>query len=626
MKRSKTKFFSKKFLLGSLLWVSAFWILGMSSTTQAWIFGDILAFQMSLKSVVQMHSIVHFWVWWNNFWWSFLWSQNMVTLDTPVVVEADGDMRCCRQQMQWLYYNSQRWDRLFPLVQDGSNYLLAWWLYTQCSKITNASQCTAHIWDEDDQTDVYGIYWTINHSTRFNFLWGKDYHLIAWVNYNMNENRMWHGLKCNFQLINNVPMGYIYDSHWHVWLVWAEITWTEGEISDFHKVIWKLLDDGKCINQIFKYDWEDIDFCVENPSWGGCTTHPCVTIDGVQVCTDASHVQIWDGGEIDIAAIWLRWTLWATTDIWDWAEWSSFDVTKLVKTETSVADVVNTANKNAEQYCRNKWKDGNAIINSDVTCIDFSLGGGNLKELSANELYGKTLIVKNWDVKLTTYATDGNVKPINLFIDKWNLYLKFTNDTDKQNLPVDTLLSFSQEWYIANSCDTGKLTIQRELPQEQRVKIWTDPDTGEDIYNKYEEVESEDVIDLCNKAAYLKWNFIINGLLLAWDWVDSVIPLNSKLYIHWKLISFNSVTDTTLSRIRAIQSVLESRGDLPEINTWAIELASSFEWSCNQWWIWSDGTWCNGDWGQNSFNFKKLWIVDMTFKTSELWGGVNLFK
>jgi hypothetical protein len=60
-----------------------------------------------------------------------------------------------------------------------------------------------------------------------------------------------------------------------------------------------------------------------------------------------------------------------------------------------VADVVNTANKNAEQYCRNKWKDGNAIINSDITCIDFSLGGGNLKELRADELYGKTLIVKN---------------------------------------------------------------------------------------------------------------------------------------------------------------------------------------------------------------------------------------
>lgn len=648
MKRSKTKFFSKKILLGALLWVSVFWILGMGSTTQAasTIFGKYLAFQSALNTLVQMHSIVHFWVWWNNFWGSFLWWQNDVTLNTPVVVQAGSDMRCCRQQLQWLYYNSQRWDRLFSFLgQSPSEYNVSWGLYTQCSKITDANQCTTQIWDNEEQ-DPYGIYWTIKHDVRANYRWGREYYLMAWVKYNMSTNRMESGLQCNFQLIGDkkVPMGYIYDSHGHIWLVWAEISWSNEVISNFHTVVWTLLDEWRCMNQIFNYNWEDIEFCVQ-PLMSEADKEYCNDSEHLErlqetrckcdpdpcrngVCIDHRNVIIWDGGEIDMAAIWLRWTLWATTDVWEWSE-SSFDVTKLVKTETSVSDVVNTANKNAEQYCRNKWKKTRDGVLNDVTCVDF-INPGTI-EVDADDLYGKTLIVRNWDVKLTSFTTKGEVEdsinnwtpinPMNIFIDKWNLYLKFTADN---SLSIEDLASFTQEGYATNSCDVWTLTVQRELSEP--IQVWVDDD-GNPIYQTHEDAETESM-DLCNKAAYLKWNFIINGLLIAWDSVNEadIVPLNSKLYIHWKLISFNSVTDTTASRKRAIQSVLESRTDLPEIATWAIELVSSFAWSCNQWWIWSDSTWCNGDGGQNSFNFKKLWIVDMTFKTSDLWGGVNLFK
>lgn len=133
-----------------------------------------------------------------------------------------------------------------------------------------------------------------------------------------------------------------------------------------------------------------------------------------------------------------------------------------METEESIATVINTARKNADQLCRNRW---NSSTLADVLCYDLS---SNLviPDFNFTNRKGKTVIVKNGDVVITQ-AMSKNEAPINLFIDRGNLYLK-------------------------NPESTGNL---------QDFDAYGFPTDGAIVGGA--------------KANYLKGNFIINGLIMG---------------------------------------------------------------------------------------------------------------
>ena len=233
---------------------------------------------------------------------------------------------------------------------------------------------------------------------------------------------------------------------------------------------------------------------------------------------------------------------------------------------------MNTVSKNAEKLCRGKWAKSTDIWNSsqlsDLTCVEAASASSKTIQINATQLAWKTLVAKWVDVKMNNNFTSSS-DPINLFIDKWNLYITNNEITNTW----DDLTSFDSYWYITTSC----------------------PD------------------DNCAKATYLKWNFIINGLFLAGD--TGTGTFTNRMYMHWKFISYNTLTLPTPDRLRTINNILWStvynNDDYP-----GISLMKLFDWKCDVVeWIGSDWTRCA--WEASSTNNdsqlvdKAFWLIDM---------------
>jgi len=93
-----------------------------------------------------------------------------------------------------------------------------------------------------------------------------------------------------------------------------------------------------------------------------------------------------------------------------------------------------------------------------------------------------------------------------------------------------------------------------------------------------------------SKANFLKGNFIINGLFLAGS--NGEDKISNKLYIHGKLISFNTFKKPTDQRVSTVMEILGN-------NLWKdpykekIGLDQLFSWACVLG-TGTDGTNCKG--------------------------------
>jgi len=121
------------------------------------------------------------------------------------------------------------------------------------------------------------------------------------------------------------------------------------------------------------------------------------------------------------------------------------------------------------------------------------------------------------------------------------------------------------------------------------------------------------------RAMFLKWNFIVNGLILwGLDWNETI---NSRLYMHGKVVSYNTITAPTANRKATIRAILwlSDAADLPE---W-VSLTKLFTWSCNAVsWEGSDGTsckWTSAIDSESQLVDKAFWLIDMDIK----WDLVN---
>lgn len=148
---------------------------------------------------------------WNNFWWVFFFKW-MEMLSTGEVLSLSWISKTCTQRVLWLYYNSQRWNRLRPLDEQSLSWLklldpgyngvsVTWWFFIWCS------------WNSQN---VYG---NISHTH-----WNINFELIAWVEYNFGSNTYINIYSGSLNFSSLKATWYIYDNYW--WIAKVLLTWS----------------------------------------------------------------------------------------------------------------------------------------------------------------------------------------------------------------------------------------------------------------------------------------------------------------------------------------------------------------------------------------------------------------
>lgn len=206
--------------------------------------------------------------------------------------------------------------------------------------------------------------------------------------------------------------------------------------------------------------------------------------------------------------------------------------------DVNVSTLVNSARKNSSILCRDKWISWVTSLsgsNSDVLCYKDTNLNINL-ENDASKYWNKTIILSSGNVTLRK-SMHGNDSPFELFIDKWNLYLEKPNGWSDLEI-------FDWEWYPS------------------------------------------DILNNNFQAEFLKWVFIVNGLII---WSGNWIVFPHKFVIQGRITSLNS-PEPTEKRKQQVTAVLwgwyESMIDLDNI----------FVRKCSLGWTGSDLTRCVWTW------------------------------
>lgn len=484
--------FNKKSLLKIWLFVSFLAWFGISFTSAA-------TFRLSLDTEGMLYSsrlsYIHFGDYGNDFGWFFYFSNSdnysPDNAGTKIMgwSDEDGDNIAfnCDKAMKWFYYNSERWERLWPLDIDtfenwgmgGDGLTFTWWLYTLCVKdwyddfLTGCRSASESLPPEEAE-EYYNncinewmwaylynnsFYWSIKHTYQ-----GHTYWLVAWVKYStgdrwisIKERNLKAVLAPTFQRLEGGDNGeyavwLIYDYNWWVGLVWCELTDIDSKTNDGSSAL-KIF-----VNELSSGRWA-ADFFVYT---GGS--------DGYLEVVDLSL-----SGYLNCRNVWSVWNslIWMIVDgivgmsneskagiIWNQ---TNSKMQYFSSSNINNATLINYVKERAGVLCRWKWNDTNR--NDRVVCVE----NANVDAYASNLLW-KTLIVRNGNVTVKPdNSSEENIYDI--FIDNWKLLVKDSSDDSE-------LFVFQRNWFTSTmNRESFKTEVNTALFEwgEEACLLWGKP-------------------------------------------------------------------------------------------------------------------------------------------------------
>ncbi len=330
-------------------------------------------------------SEVHFFAAGNDFGGSIMWL-SPIPLDITQVIDANGQLVTCQQQLRWLYYNNQRGQRLYPLDAQTAAYLetldstyeeleTTWWLYSQCTGT-----------GMDAESIIGQVLYDHN---------GMQTELFAWLEYIYDTNIRQYPLRNSLQYFSGNPLWYIYDSAGGIGFI--------GGLFGEHEIVLWFIQDDESIQTIFTqsgdtaYGYGSPVITADNIL--GWTTWGQIAVQGIIAATQSIDPQQTD------AII---------------QEYNSMAVATAAFT---AADVFNKQRKRMYQQCQWRTQAISIEDNDTVLCIQYSNYSPTQQfiiNLDTSSYADKTIFVKNADIHL--YGTmEYASAPLNIFIDNGNI-------------------------------------------------------------------------------------------------------------------------------------------------------------------------------------------------------------
>ncbi len=503
-----------------------------------------------LKNIMPIHFVDN----WNDFGW-FLYVSEYGTPTSEAFYTNDlgtgfvrinlwenGSWYVCVSRVKWFYYNSERWERLFPIDEETANlWAQDWlntngWLYTRCYDdgiFSSLDECVQweedddqweedndqweedddqweednDQWEEDDDQweedyhqcqidkmnrygNLHGYYWSVTHE----YNW-KTFGLTVWTQYTWVNQTGWLyiddtvGLSETFiRYKNQYPVWLLYDYNWWVWFVWCEFQM--NKTSGLRSLVSKLIEWQK-LEDLFYYDTDN-----HTIAYSGLDT---------DINLDCSNISAADS----LIKMVVDWLLWLGIDSQDLNtignNVSNSKMQYLPSANINNASLINYAKKRAEILCRWKRKTyrNDSDLEENLNCINNINNWTNT--INAKTWY--TYIVKNWNVEVSVMNDFDSDGYYNIFIDSGYLLL------DNENL-WEYKKVFKKDWFISNTdIEDYKSNIENAL-SEWLSYTWNDVAVG----------------------VFIKWNFIVNWNL-TWD------NINTRYFVYWKFTTKDSLND-----------------------------------------------------------------------------------
>lgn len=507
-------------------------------------------------TISSSYSMVHFALpnYQNDYQGGVFWlpSIELKTAETLIYGGASDPnrTRTCRKQMRWLYYNTQRGNRLWPMDTESLKYLkqinsnynslsMGGGWYTTCS------------WGQNQQmpgSDIYGQI-TFSEPTYW------DSTLSAWFMYTINNtiSDSLIGFYPSLSYYNNeTPVWYLFDSLGGVWFV--------GGKFDDHSNVLNSINANTGINRIFTGSTKE----------NICYNWACIlaTWDYLEAWLDSAWYlsilgnTLFSRGWLDLEN--------RRSVIWNIGSTSAIMFSDLLNT----SDILNELRRNASSLCVGKERiapSGFESAEGSVVCIKDPDGYDPVEiDLSDPDTYDKKdIVVQGKDVILKNtmeYVGSDELPTLNIFIDQWNLFLQ-----------PDTPQFYTQSTGSYRKFDANAIP---------RWFTWG--------------VTTGSLNTTAGKQyAYgqlLRWNIFVNGVvagLSGTEFNPEPWKIPNKYYIYGRLASLNTALTPSNWRITMVNSMFWPNTDLINYLSFSSDV---FLWRCALNWISSDWTPCAVPW------------------------------
>ena len=522
---------------------------------------------------------IHFADNWNDFWW-FMYFSNWVfdeedeeDLLSQEIFKVElkkswssKEIKECKRQMKWFYYNAERGERLWPLDSETWSAIntITWyvttegWIYTLCRSewyaaalsgcASNPSElqadCVAKVDQQYAQDNAY--YGMVKH-TLTGSLWWETFYLLAGVDYKTNSSP-WITVKVNteskfapnfIRYQNKIPVWLVYDKNGGVWFVGCRIT----EMSSASNILKKIINvvNWSWVESLFVPDF-DVDGNENGIRYTGSVNNIPVDCSDIGTAENSLVKLVIEG------LVWMN----RESDLWVIGNQTNAKMQYFSSSDINNATLLNYAKQRSEILCRGKWNIG---TDEDIVCKKGSSGD----EVNADDYKGKTLVVKNMDVKVTPFNDPNATWHYDIFINGWSLIIN-ESETDEKFV-------FDKNWFIM---------------------------TGE-TFSGFNSI--------------ISWSYV-GGWSYTWDLVAVGSFIRGNFVVNWKV---KAAAGNTLANKYFIYGKFMTKDSLNE-------LEDKFTWRCNNWYT-TDWSYCppSVKWWTNPYENAFLVVIDQNYDSLLFW-------